>query len=1487
MSSARAPITHHATPHSSQDAPPQPAPEPTVLYGTSIDYQERRQRIRLMPPSPPANQNPFNAPTIRKLETMFDRVLALAQSVKAPARPAAFSPALSSSSSSSVPKRPNAFHPYRPLHRPLHYPGKPEEQDTIAAHPTPSPVRSQKRAERIPPPPTRSIWSTLSSEAQAASEAQPGSMKNSSYRHLLPPADAATDTESLSSDTRSAQDAQHQHSISRVVNDLSEQALLAPKYAALSRPKPQAFVEREKSPDHAANGRVDSDSSVVELLSSDNEEDAEDDADEVLEEIDNHPGEEHDYEDYDSEQDYEDEEDTSDDHQPEDEDYEPEEEIVDLDDSDEEDEDLRRRQQNERNRLLRGPMGMPRQPPVAVRPSEAYQQSKISDDDAEHSQDDAEAEAPSDDDQEDVFELSERQDEYSDSNMEDGETAPIRLSADLEKTVDDSVGSPSGHLSRHWPMESVHQEGAGRDDHSKGDAVLLLDSDDDEALDAGGAEGVAFDEEEEEEPYSDAEHDSQDRDDYITDSSVGEDEEESSHAVELESGPFEMDEHDEAHDIEDIRSIEDVEDVEDVDDVEDGEDIEEVDDVEDVENVEDVDDVDNVEDIEDVEDAEDVEDVGDVKEATAEEEEGVNPDNYNAEIHTQSAPKENEENKENREDGENKSTPAQLLEETMELLRSSDSNVALDELSQHAEGQMDVDASVNSTVEDRPHKPIEVQEEQDLPVLETDDTAQPEALVVEQHGTETWSAVMDASESIDIPGAVGFGDMAPLQSLADPDSNAAIDFSTINRNTSTISDMIQQSLVDMEGSPSTTEQVTVQEVQTVSISIVGQTNQLSEEPTVLETDSTVSTSTRQDQTMTNENFLASDQEQESVLPPPSQQYEAPGQVTVPADSSAAHVSLLERLRAVAHEEGITLSSFTPMPSQVHRESLAESPASPLAMNSHQQHLELEDTHSREASLPLPSSDFTLPSGRLDMESGVEESDTTTVPLSPLQPRKTRLARTGTMAQTVREGKAFIEHAEAKQGSFMSRPAESPSTAPLTLEDLTGPADVVATTHEILEPTIAPSHSSLQPPSVRRGELALLVEEARAFCSGVPTPARAGSSLAPVVSPSSTASTSALSTATEADFADLAAAQSASARGMSPSRLVGFARRRVSLTSSTTDMDKGMDRSSTGSGSEPQQQALSSSISSTTSSGSSSYQQVVTPRKVGVVDLAAEKVIQSTVVGSHALRPFINPPSPAGSGLAGSRSNSQEPTFSVVSPPHSQASPFFTFGQTPLGTMNSTAGGGTGAGGAGALGSASVGFGFGSSFVATKEKKGRVTSPVMSATAAAAAAVKAPSPRSSPTKAAISKASQLQHQVAPSKEPLEQQDVQQKDNEKPLAEKEVTAEREEQVVADDGQDEINVDDDEEEEEEEEEGAKDVGEESDAQQQQQEQQPEQQEQQQQDIDESVQNRPGSIFVRMAKRKRSPSSSRNKNQQRRAAKKLLKQQTSNHGAGDSHQE
>ncbi|KAG9061412.1 hypothetical protein KI688_007398 [Linnemannia hyalina] len=74
----------------------QSQPLPTLIYGTSIDYQERAKRLRLTGPPPDHDLNPFNAPTVNKIENMFERVMSIAKSS-------------SSSSSASQPARRHDF----------------------------------------------------------------------------------------------------------------------------------------------------------------------------------------------------------------------------------------------------------------------------------------------------------------------------------------------------------------------------------------------------------------------------------------------------------------------------------------------------------------------------------------------------------------------------------------------------------------------------------------------------------------------------------------------------------------------------------------------------------------------------------------------------------------------------------------------------------------------------------------------------------------------------------------------------------------------------------------------------------------------------------------------------------------------------------------------------------------------------------------------------------------------------------------------------------------------------------------------------------------------------------------------------------------------------------------------------------------------------------------------------------------------------------
>jgi len=168
-----APMSHPSAGPSVRDPGPHPqAQESTamakVLYGSSIDYLERQKRLRLLPPSPPAALNPFNSPTVNALESMFDRVLALAKGATAERTPA-------------TSKR-GRFAPTRPVRGYI----KPEEQDTIPHHQPPeSPGEaSVARDTQIP----RSIWSTLSTTSFPSQK----ETQSYAYHYMLPPADGVT-----------------------------------------------------------------------------------------------------------------------------------------------------------------------------------------------------------------------------------------------------------------------------------------------------------------------------------------------------------------------------------------------------------------------------------------------------------------------------------------------------------------------------------------------------------------------------------------------------------------------------------------------------------------------------------------------------------------------------------------------------------------------------------------------------------------------------------------------------------------------------------------------------------------------------------------------------------------------------------------------------------------------------------------------------------------------------------------------------------------------------------------------------------------------------------------------------------------------------------------------------------------------------------------------------------------------------------------------
>jgi hypothetical protein len=328
-------------------------------------------------------------------------------------------------------------------------------------------------------------------------------------------------------------------------------------------------------------------------------------------------------------------------------------------------------------------------------------------------------------------------------------------------------------------------------------------------------------------------------------------------------------------------------------------------------------------------------------------------------------------------------------------------------------------------------------------------------------------------------------------------------------------------------------------------------------------------------------------------------------VTPDAQPESFRTPLLDKLHSIAQEENIDLGSSA-------RSTLSTSIelySTPTFMSSGFMQ-SATSVDSIESSIISPTEPGTSSTNRSD--------------LSPDQPRRTRLARMSTMAQTVRDGQAYMDQLAAR-----SSPNSSKSNSSST----------------------ADSHSmdSSSSPSLKRGSagsshgrtsanMVLLVKEAREFCAGGPS--RVGSGLM------------------EED----------PARDMTLSEETGG-------------------------------QAVVGQEDRASSAGS----QPSTPHKSGVVDLVAELVIQSKVKGHHALR--INPSSPGRSPVINSpsRSSSQEPN--VISPmvpqyplsqppPHpplgSSSTSVFTFGQgSPSKSIPA---------------SPSVGFGFGSSFVTTSKER---------------------------------------------------------------------------------------------------------------------------------------------------------------------------------------
>ncbi|GJJ77735.1 hypothetical protein EMPS_10094 [Entomortierella parvispora] len=317
-------------------------------------------------------------------------------------------------------------------------------------------------------------------------------------------------------------------------------------------------------------------------------------------------------------------------------------------------------------------------------------------------------------------------------------------------------------------------------------------------------------------------------------------------------------------------------------------------------------------------------------------------------------------------------------------------------------------------------------------------------------------------------------------------------------------------------------------------------------------------------------------------------------------------------------------------------------------------------------------------------------------LSQTLPRKSRLTRVGTMAQTVLEGKAFLDKTESRRQSQTPTSAnDSELTAETSLDVLADRAmSAPVVSAQPLSPTVTRSQSG------HRGEIELLVKEARAFCGGSFGGARAVSSPGALHGSPAVGAFDALpplgSSGISSPFSQFDAGHA------SPSRGMGYVRRRTSLGSSSEKT----------SGDDETAELNQGSVFSTSSMASP-----LASRKGGVVDLAAERVIQSTVVGNHALRPFINPPSPAGatvgSGSGGaSRSGSLEPYAAIMSPTTTHqlqstttstnlfnfGQPSFGFGGAGQGVFGGIRDNSSSPGSSSRTSPQSVGFAFGSTFL---------------------------------------------------------------------------------------------------------------------------------------------------------------------------------------------
>ncbi|KAF9127982.1 hypothetical protein BGX30_014511 [Mortierella sp. GBA39] len=1272
------PKEHHgSSPSTTTTRAQQSQPPPTLIYGTSIDYQERAKRLRLIGPPPDHDLNPFNAPTVNKIENMFERVMSIAKSSS------------SLSSASQPARRHDLFaspppHPSFPSTRNTYerHQTKPEEKDTIAStftHPRheqprqstfslssssrsyiPVPTATPQGHHRYSRPPIPSVWSTLSPQLTTSDAEE----KANGYRYMLPPMDAATTTLTRPTATNKPTQEESQQQQQKQ-EPVYQQPLRAPMIRQAALVPPSVPMKRSLSPEPPASKVMDADSDddVVEILSSDDEEEggrelsaedeehysySDEDEQENEDEFEQYPDGQHvilddDDDDTDvghskesrwvdeldeayhmqherhhhnyseelreigADQEDSQEEDAvevEDDDDVVEEEYDDDEDVTGKHQADEDEEEVSpekiRRQRNEMNRQLRGQMGMSMGMGISNAPrfGQRHPLGPMEPVDLEDDEDDEIAEDVSD--QED----SEGMDEYENREpgevIEEGEeypsdeepfgdeeihrdgAAPRELyndgaSSEGDPEVDISLPQPHqqrASLSHHLQENLRHLESVmpphERYDSPTDNVVMLLDSDEEEGEYPQDDSEVEDDDAEREE----LEYDGDSQDD--------------------QEGEYEQDQKDEygqpAYTIQDNNTWEDDQGAEPEKSIDvSGSNVAVADSV--------------------------IQIVGEV----------IHRDEYAHGAAEGRMSQGSQDPYEQLRTFTSSTSSSGFGESALFQSHVSDNvrlNLDTDQVGMdggfvreviEAGGQRSSPNAVqDEEMQSRPVSPAEEYEvEQQSRYIDTGDGLGGHDTVVVTNSPRLVDARNDPSLTnvvmTETPGYKGLPSAPEFESGTDADNNQ-VQFEEDLTSSGIVVDEMEESEELQQMSEVDSEADT--DVSQIQI-------QIKQVSTTIITTSTIPADSGVvliDEPHTDASLV---QQEAQPVTDMEEELESEAFATPHSQLASARTPLLDRLHSIAQEENIDLQSPAQSTSSTSTELFSTPTFIPLGF---MQPAQSTDSLMSPPTFATPTTTFATPDttfGTPTASSTAAEAD-----LSPAQPRRTRLTRMSTMAQTVRDGQAYMDQLEAR-----SSPSNSKSNSAST-----------ADSHSM--------DSSPSSPSLKRGStgsshgrtaanMVLLVKEAREFCAG------------------------------------------------GPSR-VGFG-----------PMDEEPTRDT----------ALNEEVGGQTVVAedrvSSAGSQPSTPHKSGVVDLVAELVIQSKVKGHHALR--INPSSPGRSPVINaspSRSSSLEP--SVISPmvpqhPLSQpppsvgpASSVFTFGQgSPSKSVPALP---------------SVGFGFGTTFVMTSKER---------------------------------------------------------------------------------------------------------------------------------------------------------------------------------------